>query len=176
MFNPIILLKMLKKWLETSTPRQKLAAGLLVFSLLATGTLLAMNNASQTASDPLGSTPLYFASVFIKLIGVLFLIVGSTVLLRRWMLVSPTGKAARQLHLLETVRLSPKQALHLIVVGDQQLLIGATDQSIALIAPIEGSLNLTPVEASQPKPSLDFGSILQSFSFNRLDESLKGKG
>lgn len=173
MFNPTALLK---KWLANSTPRQKLIAALLVFSLLATGALFALGSASETATDPLGSTPLYYAGVLIKLIGILLLIVGSSVLLRRWMQLGPNGQATRQLRLLETVRLSPKQALHLVVIGDQQLLIGATDQSIALIAPIEGGLNPAPVEISQPQPGMDFGSILQSFSSHLSAESFKGKG
>jgi flagellar biosynthetic protein FliO len=159
MFNPTAFLK---KWLKTSTPRQKLTAGLLIFSLLATGALFALSSASETASDPLGSTPLYFAGVFIKLLGVLLLIVGSAVLFRRWTQFGPTGKTARQLRLLETVRLSPKQALHLVMIGDQQLLIGATDQSIALITHVEASKIPTPVDTPATQPALDFSLVLQS--------------
>lgn len=158
MLNPAAV----KKWFETSTPRQKLTAGLLGFSLLATGLLLALGGASETSGGPLAATPLYFAGVFAKLVGVLLLIVACAILFRRWFQIGPQGGAVRQLRLLETVRLSPRQAIHLVAVGDQQLLIGATDGSIALLTPVESRLNLAPVPAA--RPDTDFGSLLHSLT------------
>ena len=155
-----------KKWLENSSPKQKLIASLTAFSLLATAALLSLGDTSSVTDDPLGSTSFYFVSAFVKLIAVLLLIVGSSVIFRRWYQGSPSGKSTKQMRLLETVRLSPKQALHLVVIGDQKLLIGATDQNVSLIAPIEDSLEPAPIEESQPQPSLDFGSMLRSFNFS----------
>jgi len=158
------LIDWLKKWFVTSTPRQRLSAALLVFSLVATGALFALGGSSGTSGDPLGSTPAYFFGVFVKLVGVLLLIVACAVIFRRWSIISPTGGRVRHLHLIETVRLSPKQSLHLVSVGDQQLLIGATDQTIALIAPVESSLEIKPAEASRPQSTLNFASVLQTFN------------
>jgi flagellar biosynthetic protein FliO len=172
MFNPVNLLK---KWLETSTPRQKLTAALLVFSLVATGALFALGGSSGTSGEPLGSTPFYFLGVSVKLVGVLLLIVASAVIFRRWTNISPTGSRVRHLHLLETVRLSPKQSLHLVAIGDQHVLIGATDQSISLITPVESGLDIAPVEAVQPQSALDFGSLLQTFKSRLSTETDKGK-
>lgn len=172
MFKPTDLLK---KWLETSTARQKIFAALLVFSLLATGALFALGGSSSSSTDPLGSTPLYFLGVFVKLVGVLLLIVASAVIFRRWSNFSPAGRRVRHLRLIETIRLSPRQSLHLVSVGDQQLLIGATDQAIALIAPVEGSLDVSPVEASQPQPTLDFASVLRTFNVGDSGRPEKGK-
>jgi flagellar biosynthetic protein FliO len=172
MLNPT---ELLKKWLSTSTPRQKLTVSLLGFSLLATGALFALGETSGTSSNPLGSTPLYFVGVFVKLVGVLLLIVASAVIFRRWSSFSPAGTRVRHLHLLETVRLSPKQSLHLVSIGDQQILIGATDQSIALITPVESSLDFTPAEASPPQPGLDFASLLQTFNVRPAANPDKGK-
>jgi flagellar biosynthetic protein FliO len=155
-------LSVLKKWFEASTPRQKLTAGLLGFSLLATGLLLALGGVAETPGGPLAATPLYFAGVFAKLVGVLLLIVACALLFRRWFQIGPQGGAVRQLRLLETVRLSPRQALHLVAVGDQQLLIGATDGAIALLTPVESRLNLVPAPAARPE--VDFGSLLHSLS------------
>jgi flagellar biosynthetic protein FliO len=149
----------IKKWLETGTLRQKWVVGLLASSLIATGALFVMSRSSNTASDPLGSTPFYFMGVFIKLVAVLLLIVGSAVIYQRWMQSGPVGKSTRQLRLLETVRLSPKQALHLVTIGEQQFLIGATDQSIALISHVEGS---EIPENPQVPVALDFGAVLRS--------------
>jgi flagellar biosynthetic protein FliO len=170
MFNPTYWLK---KWLEASTPRQKLGAALLIFSLLATGALFALGGSSGSTSGPLGSTPLYFLGVFVKLVGVLLLIVASAVIVRRWSNFSSTGSRVRHLHLIETIRLSPKQSLHLVSVGDRQLLIGATDQAIALITPVESSLDLSPEEA--PQPALDFASLLGTFNVHSSANPEKGK-
>ncbi len=155
----------LRKWYEGSSKKQKLFVSLLAFSLLATGALLSVGDSSNMTQDPLGSTPFYFLSAFVKLMAVLLLIVGSSVIFRRWFqpgLVN--GKTARQMRLLETIRLSPKQALHLVLIGDQKLLIGATDQNVSLIAPIEDNLVPVSSEESQPQPGLDFGSMIRSFN------------
>lgn len=167
------LMSMIKKWFETATQKQKLTAALLIFSLLSTIALFVMNGSSKTATDPLDSTPFYFAGVFVKLVGVLLLIVASSIVFRRWFQPGSAGKAARQLHLLETVRLSPKQALHLVVIGDQQLLIGATDQTVSLITHVEQSFNAAEVEPINANPASDFGSVLQNFNFQSLTRSSK---
>jgi flagellar biosynthetic protein FliO len=172
MTNPT---ELVKKWFATSTPRQKLFAALLVLSLLATGGLLALGGSSGSSSDPMSSTPLYFFGVFVKLIGVLLLIVASGMLFRRFSNFSPAGSRIRHLQLIETVRLSPKQSLHLVSVGGRQILIGATDQSIALITPVEGNLEPIPDEVSRPQPGPDFGSLLQSFNLRSSVNSDKGK-
>src|SRR5512132_2219085 len=97
------LIILIKKWSETASQKQKLTAALLAFSLLSTIALLAMNGSSKTASDPLGSTPFYFFGVFLKLVGVLLLIVLSSAIFRRWFQPDLNGKRTRQLRLLETV-------------------------------------------------------------------------
>lgn len=136
---------------------------LTILGLVCTVILLSLNGGSPTARDPLGSTPLYFASAFIKLLVILLLILVSASLARRWVQRGLHGNPARQMRLLETVRLSPKQALHLISVGEQQLLIGATDQGIALIAQVEPNSDAAPAEMTNPRAALDFGSLLQNF-------------
>lgn len=162
---------MIKKWFETASQKQKLTAALLGFSLLSTVALFAMNGSSKSAADPLSSTPFYFLGVFIKLIGVLLLIVVSSILFQRWVQPGFTGKSTRQLNLLETVRLSPKQALHLVSIGDQKLLIGATDQNVSLIVQVEQNLNATEREPANPELLLDFGSVLQNFNSQSLIDS-----
>jgi len=157
------VIESIKKWIENSTGKQKLFTSLITFSLLATAALMSIDNASSVSKDPLGSTPFYFLSAFVKLIAVLLLIVGSSVIFRRWLQPGLSGKTTKQMQLVETIRLSPKQSLHLVMIGDQRLLIGATDQNVSLIAPIEDSLDPVSVEESQPRSGTDFGSMLQSF-------------
>ena len=163
MFDPVAGFQ---KWLKNSTPRNKLFTALLVFSLLSTGILIMISSSADSAADPMAATPLYFLSVLVKLIGVLLLIVASAVIYRRWMNMNPQSGSTRQLRLLETIRLSPRQALHLISVGDQQLLIGATDQNISLLSPVDSSFGAEIVPGTQPQPGLDFGSLVQSLNSN----------
>ena len=163
------LLILFKRWLETSSKKQKWTAILTVVGLICTVALLSLNGNAETPRDPLGSAPLYFASAFIKLVVVLLLIVVSALFARRWLQPGIHGKSVRQMRLMESVRLSQKQALHLVSIGDQQFLIGATDQNVTLISPVEVNANPAPVEATNPKPSLDFGSLLQSFNVNLPD-------
>ncbi|HEX2993790.1 MAG TPA: flagellar biosynthetic protein FliO [Anaerolineales bacterium] len=162
------LFSLAKRWYETSSRKQKLTAALLGVSLFSTLALFLLNGTSQAASDPLGSTPLYFIGVFIKLIAVLLLFVLSAVLFRRWSQSGSNARSVRQMRLLETVRLSPKQALHLISVGDQQLLIGATDQNVSLIAEVDCAL---ASERAKPQPGLDFDALFKSMNMNPPDES-----
>ncbi len=165
------LITLFKKWLETSSQKQKLTVALLVFSVLSTLGLFVIKGASGGTSDPLESTPFYFVGVFVKLIVVLLLIVASSVIFRRWMQPGSDGKKIRQVQLLETVRLSPKQALHLVSIGDQQLLVGATDQGISLLTQLELNLNASEVKSTKSQPGTDFGSLLQTFNFRSSDAS-----
>jgi flagellar biogenesis protein FliO len=97
------------------------------------------------------------------------------VVFRRWLQPGLNGKTTRQMRLLETIRLSPKQALHLVLIGDQKLLIGATDQNVSLIAPIEDSLFPITAEESQPQPGVDFGSMIRSFNLSTESIQVKDK-
>lgn len=167
------LLTLFKKWLDTSSKKQKWTAVLTVVGLLCTVALLSTNGVQKTTSDPLVSTPLYFVGAFVKMIVVLLLIVLSAVFARRWLQPGLHGKTIRQMRLMESVRLSPKQALHLVSVGDQQFLIGATDQSVTLISPVEVNFEPTSGEATNPQPGLDFSFLLQSFNTNSPGNSSK---
>ena len=160
------LLMFFKKRLEPSSRKQRWTAVLTVVGLLCTVALLSVNGSSQPSRDPLGSTPLYFAGALIKLVVVLLLIVVCAIFARRWLQPGVGGKTIRQMHLMESLRLSPKQALHLISVGDQQFLIGATDQNVAVIAQVESGVETALVETSNAQPGLDFGSVLQSFNIH----------
>jgi len=165
---------LLKKWIENSSPRQKLFVSLLAFSLLATGALLSLGDTNVTG-DPLTSTPFYYVSAFVKLIAVLLLIVGSSVIFRKWLQPGMSGRSNKQMRLVETIRLSPKQSLHLVVVGDQKLLIGATDQNVSLITPVEETLLPLTAEDSQVQPGFDFSSMIRSFNLSTPLEAAKGK-
>jgi len=159
----------LRKWFDGLGKQQKIFVAVLAFSLICTVALFSIGDASSVTGDPLGSTPFYFLSAFVKLVAVLGLIVGVSVVFRRWIQPGAGINSTRQMRLVETVRLSPRQALHLVMIGNQKLLIGATDQNVSLISPIEEDLSI----AEKPQPGLEFGSLLRSFN---LDPAAANEG
>ncbi len=160
----------IKQWWAAADQKKRWMAGLFALSVVATSVLFMTTGADGGTAADIGSSPLYYLGVFVKLLGVLLLIVGGAVVLRRWQKVRGTG-TTRQLNLVETVRLNPKQALHLVRVGDQHLLIGATDQSISLISAVD--IETGEDAASEPSPlSLSFEALLHSASRDQSSPSL----
>ncbi len=135
----------LQNWLKNSPTRQRWAAALL--ALLVFGAAFLLSAQTDLAA------PLYSLSILLKLAGVLLLIVASAALFLRPMLPS----RPRDLRLQESLRLSPRQALHLVQVGGRQFLLGATDQSISLICALPAAEDAPEMEAP-----LRFDEILQS--------------
>ncbi len=156
MTNP---LETLKNWYLHSSPKKKALAGLALISLVACGALLLSSGGTDGAAGGVGDSPFYYLGVMLKLVGVLLLIVGGAVMLLRWQKAPRKGFNARRLAREETIRLTPKQAVHLIRVGDQHFLIGATDQSVSLISAVD-----LPVEENAPAipVGLDFSQLLQN--------------
>ena len=107
------------------------------------------------ASPNLGLTAL---DVLLKLGLVIGLIYLSLYFLRRWQ-GKLNGRTTRQLNVIETLSLSPRQTLHLVRAGTQVFLIGATDQTLTQLSPID--LLPEPIETSESVPSaLSFSSYL----------------
>lgn len=160
-----------KKWLQTSSQKQKYTAALFAFGLLSTIGLMLMTGSSGTMDDPLQTSPLYFIGVFAKLAVVLLLILACSAMFRRWSVPGSKGRKKSQMQVVETVRLSPKQTLHIVSIGDRQLLIGATDQNVSLLTAVD--VDLRPMEEPIDAPALrtDFGSLLQSFNFRTPAET-----
>jgi flagellar biosynthetic protein FliO len=159
----------IQQWYAAASRRQKVQAGLLALSLIACLALAFSGGAApQTTAGEFSS--LYFVGVAVKLGGVLLMIVGFGVLAMRWARNPRRLGRGGQMKVAESIRLSPKQALHLVQVGNQYFLVGATDQNIGLISEV----NLpTPAEEEQPIPiGQDFSHLLQGF----LQVKANGKG
>ena len=104
---------------------------------------------SQTATPDLFGNLSLAVSVTLKLAFVLALIYGCMFLLRRW----PAGwltASKKRVALLETTRLSPRQALHLVQVGDRTLLVGATDQAVTLLTEVACPAAAAPARPASP--------------------------
>lgn len=158
------------QWWKTATVQQKWLAGILLFSLSATGLLLALSGlpvGNPSAAADFSSW--YLVSAFFKVILVLALIIGGGVVLRNYACKVTPASQHRQLRLIETVRLSPRQSMHIVKAGDKTLLVGATDQGISMLS--EVTLVESPVEETtgphgKPTlpPELNFQSIFAALS------------
>ena len=158
--------KSLMQWWRAASPRSRWMAGIVLFSVLCTGAVLILSG--QPVGDSSSAAPdlsgLDYLSAFFKLLCVLALIIGGGILLRRFSNRSTAQGKLRQLQVVETVRLSPKQTMHIVRAGDKVLLVGATDQSLALISEI----NLVEAPVGQPAPApqseLNFQAIFSSLN------------
>jgi len=110
--------------------------------------------------------------VFWKLGVVLFLIIVSFRLFGRFR--NQTLKETNShLMVLESVQLAPQQALHLIQVGDQTLLIGATDHGLSRLSAVE--LSPKALEEFQEADNSASGEkLFQSLLQNQLQDWTKG--
>ncbi|MBP7690423.1 MAG: flagellar biosynthetic protein FliO [Anaerolineales bacterium] len=149
------------RWL-TAGPRWRAwavgAAGVVSLGGLAWAAAAGGGAAAAPADDPLAGGGLVL-DVMLKLGLVIALIYASLFALRRW----PGGtaglftSAARQVTVLETTRLSPRQALHLVRAGGQVFLVGATDQSLTLLAELD---HAEAPAASAPRSQPAFSAAL----------------
>jgi flagellar biosynthetic protein FliO len=108
-----------------------LAGGLFILGL-------ALNQASPAGSPAPETTSMtgLWLDAAGKLVVILALIGGAALVLKHWQR-SPWRTAERKIAVVETVHLAPRRAIHLVRVGGQHLLVGATDQAITLLSEIE---------------------------------------
>jgi flagellar biosynthetic protein FliO len=161
-----------QNWLKADRKRITWVLILMVISVGVLGLIFAWANSSLPAAsaamadgtpDRL-SSPFYFLGVFVKLVGVLLLMFGAAYFVKRWK-GNPSSVQAHksQMFIVESLRLSPRQALHLVKAGDQVFLVGATDQSLTLVSEVE-SMDGVEIE-TQPVSSekmMDFGKIFSN--------------
>ena len=154
-------LQSLKNWYAHSTPKQKMTLALGGISVAACA-ILAFSSPAQ-AEPGMEFNTVYYLGVVVKLAAVLLLFVGGAVILMRWQKTPRKGARPRQLVHEETIRLSPKQAVHLVRVGDQHFLIGATDHAVSLISSVE--LDGTPSE--EGADGYDFAQVLENLALQK---------
>lgn len=119
------------------------------------------------------STTTLFLNIFWKLGLVLLLIYSAAIYLRR----RQSGLHAlrrKQIQVLETTHLSPHRALHLVKVGDQTYLIGATDHNIQLLSQVAEAQSHSPAETEEAIPLSTSFSDFTSYFLRSLSK-LKAK-
>ncbi len=116
-----------------------------------------MNSGKQNLSA-LDTTSLGL-DVLLKLGIIVLLIYTGSNLLNKWR-SSSARRSNRKMVILETTRLSTRQHIHLVQVGDQVLLIGATDQTVTCLAEIDGETLLPEPNTRQVQPTVQPGQGL----------------
>lgn len=162
----------IKAWYEKSSPKKKAIIGLGALSLVACAALALSNPTAVNAEAGLEPDSIYYLGVAVKLIAVLLLFVGAAVIFMRWQKTPHKGSRTRQLVHEETIRLSPKQAVHLVRVGDQHFLIGATDHAVSLISQVE----LDELAADDAAAGYDFSQVLENLALQKSSPTTPPRG
>ncbi|MEN6522772.1 MAG: flagellar biosynthetic protein FliO [Anaerolineaceae bacterium] len=139
----IVLWQKLQNWWKEATPKKRFTSGILVFGVICTILFFIFSSSYQYHS--IDSTtyineidsPLYYVGVVAKTLGVLLLIVGGAIILKRMQKKQTRIHAERAMDLMESIRLSPKQVLHIVRVGEKYFLVGATDQNVNLLSQVD---------------------------------------
>lgn len=148
----IVALRKLPRWALIS-----ITVGIIVILGVAMFLLLPQSSPSTGDTSYLNSTGFAF-SVFLKLGVVVLLIAGLAIVIRR-LQIKTRGTTSRRVEVLETVHLSPHRTLYLVTVGSKQMLIGATDQSIALLHQLDITESLDAIEQNIDTPQ-SFSDLL----------------
>jgi len=135
------------QWLRRYKTLQKSTQITILLAVIA-GTILILGIFKEPSTNETDSLARLSVDVIIKLGIVLLLIYLSAFLFQKFG-AGVIKRRTRQMQIRETLPLSPHRALYLVQLGDRSLLIGATDQSVTLIAEIE---DIDQVEEIQTKP------------------------
>jgi flagellar biosynthetic protein FliO len=136
------LLKKVNRWWRKADSRQRGYAVIAGIGILCTLLFFIATSVWQPDYEVAGAgtdrleDPLYYVGVAAKTLAVMLLIVGGAIVLKRLQNRPGRDHAERTLAIVDSTRLSPKQALHVVRVGNQHYLVGATDQSINLISTV----------------------------------------
>ncbi len=161
-----------QRWLKADNKRITWVLIVMVVSVGALGLIFAWANsnlpaASATMADGSPddlSSPFYFIGVFVKLMGVLLLMFGVAYFVKRWKgNPSPIQNNKNRMFIVESLRLSPRQALHLVKAGDQVFLVGATDQTLTLVSEVDMSDEMAvEIQPTASEKMMDFGKIFSN--------------
>ncbi|MHC4388307.1 MAG: FliO/MopB family protein [Planctomycetota bacterium] len=93
--------------------------------------------------------------LFLKMMAAVLIVVAlgiAAIYVSKKYLPKITNVPGRRIHVVETVSLGPRKALHLLQIGHQQLLIGSTSEGITALADVTDALTrLSSEEAEDNK-------------------------
>jgi flagellar biosynthetic protein FliO len=114
-----------------------------IIPILANSKNQVQNNQSTGMDNNLSTGQLFFKMiVMILLVGVLG---AGAIYLSKKVLPKFTNIPGKKIKVIETVHLGPRKSIHLIKIGNQQFLIGSTNENITKLADVaeEGSTQAT---------------------------------
>jgi len=89
--------------------------------------------------------------LFRKMMAAVLIVVvlgAAAIYVSRKFLPKITNLPGKKIHIVETVYLGPRKAVHLLKIGNQQLLVGSTNEGITALADVTDALaDLSPQEA-----------------------------
>lgn len=101
------------------------------------------NSGSTYGNDPNFTAGLNSGSstgkVYFKMILMVLLVVvlgAAAIYLSKKLLPGLTHPSGKQIRIIETVHLGPRKAVHLLKIGDKQILIGSTNENITKLADV----------------------------------------
>ncbi|HEY9077918.1 MAG TPA: flagellar biosynthetic protein FliO [Anaerolineaceae bacterium] len=146
--------KTLPKWLQFVLLIAALGLTWLVSELISTG------NYQGSGADLTSSTVSLGISTFFKLLVVLILIYVIAISFMQWR-GNPFARKTQRMAVVETLQLTPKRALHLVKIGEQILLVGATDHGITLLRSFNPD-ELPEEEMAAVATGMSFSGILHN--------------
>jgi flagellar biosynthetic protein FliO len=90
--------------------------------------------------------------LFLKMMAAVLVVVAlgiAAIYVSKKYLPKITNLHGRRIHVVETVSLGPRKALHLVQIGHQQLLIGSTSEGITALADVTDALTRLSSEEAE---------------------------
>jgi|WetSurMetagenome_2_1015567.scaffolds.fasta_scaffold26441_6 flagellar biosynthetic protein FliO len=140
------------KWF-TSRPRWMQVVFIVLLSVLVVAGFWLTDYQSGDSTASMVDSTAWILGAILKFGIVLLLIYGAAILLRRWQ-VGGIKKNNRRMKILEISALTPRRAIYLVQVDGQTFMLGATDQSVNLIAEVD------QMESAVADPSQHFSDAL----------------
>ena len=139
--------------------KKKIVAFFLIVVALGSGALVVCS-AQSPATEPKKTTsynpyclsendsnhssgPLDTGELFLKMMAAVLLVVVlgiAAIYISKKFLPKITNLPGKKIRILETVHLGPRKAVHLLQIGNQQLLIGSTSEGITALADVTDTL------------------------------------
>ncbi len=132
-------MNLFQKWLDWFRNQSRWVQSVVIVGLcvlLIVGIWLSTFTYSKDTATGMVDSTGWMVGAFLKLLLVVVLIIGLAIVAKRW-INQPGQSSSRQMKVVESLMLNPKRSLHIIKVGGQLLLIGATDQNISLISELD---------------------------------------
>ena len=126
--------------------------------------------AAETDTRPFWQIALDMGVKLLLVIGLVY----ATLMGLRWLqkFKNPMGNGGATIQVLETVGLAPGRSLHLVVVGEKTLLLGSTEQNIAMLSELADAHISLPEEASAPEAPSAFEKELSQVETVLPDEPM----